>query len=68
MGCWLVLILTPQGLNAVFAETSAFSGSNVMEAHANLAQLLLQKEDDAILSTKKLLTQPTPARNKFCAC
>lgn len=56
------------GLNAVFAETSAFSGSNVMEAHANLAQLLLQKEDDAILSTKKLLTQPTPARNKFCAC
>ena len=55
----------------MFAEMSALSGDNVMQAHTTLAQLLLARENEEIEKAKRSaleLNSRERSRAKKCAC
>ncbi len=57
-----------QELQAMFSETSALSGDNVLQAHSTLAQLLLAREDADLKELKKRSLAARREQKSKCSC
>ena len=66
--CHLVPNSLPQELSALFSETSASSGDNVLQSQATLASLLLERQNSEIYRIRSSMLQlDNTDENKKCA-
>lgn len=63
-GCMYVCV---QELQAMFSETSALSGDNVLQAHSTLARLLLARENADLQEIKKNAVAENSEKSR-CGC
>ena len=57
-----------QTLQAMFSETSALSGDNILQAHSTLANLLLGQQDSDLMEFKKLSAARRENDSNKCSC
>lgn len=62
------LLYFPQDLQALFSETSALSGDNVLQSHTTLASLLLEREDQDMEAIRQLSLKIPKQTSKKCRC